>query len=430
MLKKLFGEQNMGRKQKNIWLRIISIFCIMIIAFVLMLTLVMCIPNSAIKQNYDRSMEVFEQEGDGWNRVYTYASGSMIDNLTDRIIISGTMVNDNCSPLSNALSGNGYSRYWHGYLVWVRPLLVLFSYLDIRYILMVVLMFLLTACTLGLNDRLGRGTAWIFTLCMVLAYFIMVPWSLQFCEVFLVTMTALVYITKRYSASKTVAFTGEMFLIIGMVTQYLDFLTAPLVTLGLPLCAVLLINAKELGRDSIIKNWAVLIHSCITWAVGWAAGWAAKWIVGTAILRRNIIEDALNQASFRVSGNDTSKVSRITALAKNIYSAMPFSNVIGKGEKGAMILVAALYIAVFVLMAVLWIKYRKKTESAVYLPIAATALLPVAWVIVMGQHSQIHFFYTYRMFIISWFALLTAYAGCIDWRALKCSISGMKKNRS
>ena len=107
MLKKLFGEQNMGSKQKNIWLRIISIFCIMIIAFVLMLTLVMCIPNSAIKQNYDRSMEVFEQEGDGWNRVYTYASGSMIDNLTDSIIISGTMVNDNCSPLSNALSGNG-----------------------------------------------------------------------------------------------------------------------------------------------------------------------------------------------------------------------------------------------------------------------------------------------------------------------------------
>ena len=187
---------------------------------------------------------------------------------------------------------------------------------------MVVLMFLLTACTLGLNDRLGRGTAWIFTLCMVLAYFIMVPWSLQFCEVFLVTMTALVYITKRYSASKTVAFTGEMFLIIGMVTQYLDFLTAPLVTLGLPLCAVLLINAKELGKDSIIKNWAVLIHSCITWAVGWAAGWAAKWIVGTAILRRNIIEDALNQASFRVSGNDTSKVSRITALAKNIYLSL------------------------------------------------------------------------------------------------------------
>ena len=62
MLKKLFGVENMGKKQGEIWLRLLGIFCAVIIAFILLLTLVMCIPNSAIQENFDRSMEVFENE--------------------------------------------------------------------------------------------------------------------------------------------------------------------------------------------------------------------------------------------------------------------------------------------------------------------------------------------------------------------------------
>lgn len=418
MLKKLFGVENMGKKQGEIWLRLLGIFCAVIIAFILLLTLVMCIPNSAIQENFDRSMEVFEKEGDGWNRAYTYASGSMLDNLTDSIIISETMVNESCSPISNAMSGNGYSRYWHGYLVWVRPLLLVFSYLDIRYILMFVFMFLLAGCTLGINDRLGRMNALIFTFCMTLAYFIIIPWSLQFCEVFLIMMAAMLYVIKRHDASRQTFAIGEMFLVIGMVTQYLDFLTAPLLTLGMPLCLILLLNIKDTGEDSKLKNWAVLIHSCVTWAIGWAVSWIAKWVIGTLILGRNIIEDAVNQASFRVNGNETSHASRLMAIAKNIYSMMPFSNVIGKGEKGAIVLVGIVYIALFVAIIFLWLRYRKKSMWVTYLPVFMTALLPIAWFIVMAQHSQVHFFYTYRILMIAWFAVLTGLAGCIDWKAL------------
>lgn len=419
MLKKLFGAQNMGKKQSRIWLRLLGIFCGTVILFVLLLTLVMCIPNSAIRENYDKSMEVFDNEGDGWIRTYTYASGSMLDNLTDRIIICETMVNENCSPISNAMSGNGYSRYWHGYLSWVRPMLLVFSYLDIRYILMFVFMFLLAACILGLNDRLGRASAWIFTLCMTLAYFIMIPWSLQFCEVFLITMGAVLYVLKRYDSSWGVFAVGEMFLVIGMITQYLDFLTAPLLTLGMPLVVILLLNIRENGRETSFRNWAILIHSCITWAIGWALSLAAKLVIGTAVLGRNIIEDAFNQVAFRVNGNEASKTSRITAIIKNIYSSMPFSNVIGKGEKKAIVLVGIVYILLFAAIIFLWIKYRKKSMWITYLPVFAAGFLPIAWFIVMSQHSQVHFFYTYRIMLITWFALFMSFVGCIDWNAVR-----------
>lgn len=420
MIKKLFGRENMGRGQGQIWLRLLCIFAAVIIAFVLLLYIVMCIPNSAIQENYDRSMEVFDNEGEGWSRVYTYASGSMLDNLTDKIIINETIVNEKCSRISNAMSGNGYGRYWHGYLVWLRPLLLVFSYLDIRYILMLVFMFLLAACIMGIKDRLGSKTAWIFTFCMSLAYFIMVPWSLQFCEVFLITMTAEVYILRRYNASWKPAAVGEMFLIIGMITQYLDFLTAPLLTLGMPLCLILLINIKEMKKASSLRNWAVLIHSCITWAAGWALSWVAKWVIGTLILTdRNIIEEALNQASFRVNGNDSVSVSRIAAIGKNIYAMLPFSNVIGKGEKTAMILIALVYALALAAIIFLWVRYRTKAMWKTYLPVFATALLPIAWYIVMAEHSQVHYFYTYRILMISWFALLAGFVGCIDWQRIR-----------
>ena len=419
MIKKLFGEKNMGKKQGQIWLRLLGIFGGVVAVFVLLLTLVMCIPNSAIMENYNKSMEIFEEEGDGWKRVYTYASGSMLDNLADRIIIAETVVNENCSPISNAMSGNGYSRYWHGYLSWVRPMLLFFSYLDIRYILMFVFMFLMSACVLRINDRLGRAYSWIFTLCMTLVYFIMIPWSLQFCEVFLITMGTMLYVLKRHDSSWDVFSVGEMFLVIGMITQYLDFLTAPLLTLGMPLVIILLLNIKENGADSKLKNWAVLIHSCITWAIGWALSLAAKLVIGTLVLGRNIIEDAFNQVAFRVNGNEDSQVNRIAAIVKNIYSSMPFSNVIGKGEKRAIIIVGIVYIAFFAAIIFLWIRYRRKSMWVTYLPVFAAAFLPIAWFIVMAQHSQVHFFYTYRIMIITWFAVLAGFTGCIDWNAVR-----------
>lgn len=416
MLRELFGQENMGEKQSKIWLRLAAVFAITVAAFVLLLTVVMCIPNAAIEENYNASMEVFEEEGNGWNRAFNNASGSMLDNLTDSIIIGESWVNEDCSPINNAMSGNGYSRYWHGYLVWVRPILLVFSYLDIRYILMLTFMLLFAANVLLFSKRLGNAVSYAYAFCLALGYFIMVPWSLQFCEVFLIMMISTLVLLKKYDASWKVSTIGEIFLFIGLLTQYLDFLTAPLLTLGMPLCAVLLINVKELGDSSKPKNWATLIHSCITWAIGWALGWVAKWVVGTIILRRNIIEDALNQAAFRVNGNEASKASRFTALAKNIYSMMPFSNVIGKGEKGAMILVGLLYLIIFGLVVVLWVKRRRKAMWVNYLPVLMVAVLPFAWFVVMAQHSQIHFFYTYRIQMMSYFAVITSFVGCIDWK--------------
>jgi hypothetical protein len=417
-LKKMFGRDNMGKGLGRIWLRLLVIFCVTIAVFVLLLTLVMFIPNSAIEENYNASMEVFEEEGDGWKRMFNNASGSMLDNLTDRIIICGTMVNEDCSAISNAMSGNGYSRYWHGYLVWVRPLLLVFTYLDIRYILMLVFMMLFAANVLGMSRRLGAGVAYVYAFCLGLAYFIMVPWSLQFCEVFLIMMGTTLFFLRKYDVSWKISLVGEIFLVIGLVTQYLDFLTAPLLTLGLPLCVLLLINAAQMGGKAVLRSWAMAIHSCITWAFGWGVGWAAKWIVGTVVLGRDrgIIEDALSQAAFRVNGNAASKASRVTAIVKNAYTMLPFSSVIGNGERLAMVLVGLVYLVVLVAVLALWVRRRKRGAWKAYLPVVFVAALPVLWFVVMAQHSQVHFFYTYRIQMISYFGIMSSFVCCIRWK--------------
>ena len=118
--------------------------CVALIAvFVLLMTLVYMIPNSKIEWHREYSLYVFYDIEETWesfgNLFGLHSQPGMMDNTTDRIMIREALIGDeSMSALEAAIYMNGYTRYWHGYQVVLRPLLVLYQLHQIRYLNMFI----------------------------------------------------------------------------------------------------------------------------------------------------------------------------------------------------------------------------------------------------------------------------------------------------
>lgn len=71
-----------------------------------------------------------------------------------------------------------------------------------------------------------------------------------------------------------------VFLIIGMATSYVDFLTYPFVSLGIPLVIWLILDNEE----KVIQKLGKMVWNSGFWCAGYAGMWAGKWILGSILL--------------------------------------------------------------------------------------------------------------------------------------------------
>lgn len=131
-----------------------------IMAGTVLLTLVYMLPTEKMEQNVRSSIDIFYTESVYPMQVQGYKS-TQLDNETDAVMLLGaiysggdktaleramcveridfTKTHSLCVDLIQYAWENKvpdsvaeYSRYWHGYMVWLKPLLSLFDYADIR----------------------------------------------------------------------------------------------------------------------------------------------------------------------------------------------------------------------------------------------------------------------------------------------------------
>lgn len=106
-------------------------FLVMIIVYVSLLSFAYSFSNENIKTNQAESLSILENEGDYPSLSKPDLKGSQLDNFTDKLMIDRTKKNVE-NPLKAAMSINNYSRYWHGYQIFLRPLLIFINYGSIR----------------------------------------------------------------------------------------------------------------------------------------------------------------------------------------------------------------------------------------------------------------------------------------------------------
>lgn len=382
-------------------------------------TICLCalLPNEPIQRHVLDSCEQLSREG--LYREFLGFKLFQMDNYTDTIMLFESVSIDEKAPicstmsnkiyksedyfnlvgdLKNYLEGNmdglkefEYSRYWHGYLVILRPLLEFFNYQQIRIINYFTFMALLMVLLTSIWKSIGKKECVIFLFSQIVVSLPLIPYNLQFSWTFYIAYIAsLLIICKEKRHKNSEYFIYMFFFVIGGLTSFIDLLVTPIITVGLPLTILQVMRKDETTQKKLVR----IIGVSIAWAVGFAFIWGAKWIIGSWITGTNIVSDAINQMFIRTTGS-TWKGMELTV--SNIVSFV-FATL-----QARHLLILLVILVVVALMAYVLCMKNAKTfiENSWLLLIAC---MPLVWYFVLREHSIQHGWFTWRALVVTLFA--------------------------
>lgn len=279
-----------------------------------------------------------------------------------------------------------YARYWHGYLTVLRPLLAVFDLSMLRIILTIILFGLSIILLYLIAKKLDFILSIIFFIGLASVEYFYLGFSLQGIFVFLIMMIASIIILKCDKIKNV----GYLFFIVGMLTNFFDFLTVPLVTLGVPLILLMLIRQKNEENKNIKKVIFEIIKISILWGIGYAGTWLVKWILVDLIYDRSLLSTALGQVAYRSTGLDYSGILVILANLGyemiNIYIS---------------VLITILFVIIDCVITKKKNKEEKIEEKQSLVPYILIGVMPIVWYLVLKNHSINHSFFTYRNLILT-----------------------------
>lgn len=407
---------------------ILVLYVVLMAVFTGAMTRSYSLNNKRIVNHVYESAQTIEKEG-VYPRVILNAEKAQLDNFTDSWMLTIAMGIDGKTPIDSAMScyykfnedsedkaenllsvvrgekteEYEYTRYWHGYQVFLRPLLQVFNYEEIRYINMFGIMGLFMIATYLLKEKIGAGSAIAFVVSMLMSMIIIVPMSMQFSSLYYVTMISIVLLAMFSKKIMKKDLMYVFFFLVGAFTSFFDLLTAPIMTLGFSL---IVYSYLELKENSIGKNTVEIISKSFSWSMGYIMTWSGKWIIAELITKKNVITNALDQVLSRTSSqvNEVS-ISKIDVIIKNVSKYIEGLNI--------------KLILVIIVIALIFFIIMKKKNSINMLPTLLVAFYPIVYYVVMTNHAFIHFWFTYRNLTVSCFAILSFILYTIDFDRYK-----------
>lgn len=369
------------------------------------MVLVHCIPASWLEGNVAESLKWLDSEG-MYKTMFFGVDGTMLDNYTDRLMVNMNRISNTGNPFYIAMDNLGYSRYWHGYQVFLRPLLMFFDIREIRYLGMFVFFILLCLVFARLCKKVNIGMALAFLITIISLCIVILPVSLQFSSVFNISFLFILYLLQFKDITKA-KYIPLAFMVVGMLTSFIDLLTVPMLTLGLPLIIYIVLNIKN-GKDGWLDNFKALLIVCVAWCMGYGVCWFSKWLIASVVTKRNVVKIAIEQIFFRTGGNEQYPVTRMGTIKKNLDTFFGQS-------QGLVVVLAAVFAVLLILALIFRTNWKHVRQATLFLGIAA---FPYVWYFVLANHSDIHAWFTYRLQGMTVFALLTALMLLIDWQKI------------
>lgn len=390
------------------------------------------VSREGIRGNVEESFETLEGEGlypraagedQRWrsdnyttafmlNIAYTSASGNVRGTFAGSYFLQ-EVGRDPITSLGDALSSQtpgdaAYARYWHGWLVFVRPLLLVLNLMQIRQLLLLIVTALITL--LGcLLYRCGRSVSagLVPALAMAAVCFPVICLTPAFSFSFVIALAASCVVCADRLGGGALLRSREpglghlpvFFFVLGAVTVYLDFLDNPIVTLGLPLGVYLFLNREETGAR---RTALLLVACCALWGVGYLSLWAAKWVISSALTGQDVLAEAFSQVELRVGneGNEGEGFTRLDALIRNFSLMFPAWSL--------KVLFALAVACAVAFVALLRTGRLPRVSPVAPAALVLVALLPYAWYLVLSNHSYIHWWFTWRNQAVTVFCLLLA----------------------
>lgn len=290
-----------------------------------------------------------------------------------------------------------YMRYWHGSMSILRPLFVFFNIEQIYFLNAIVISLLAIILLIMLIKTKIKELVLAYILGLVMCSAFMVPLCLEYFWTFLIMFIVSILGIRLDKKRKNL---NILFLLSGMITCYLDFLSTETITLLVPLLIVLVIRYKEKRVNNFKEGIKFALKSAIFWGIGYVGMWISKWILASLILNVNALDYVRYNMLSRMLPGGISNLP-IRAINTNILMLFPINLI--KNKNIIWILLACIVIMEIILI-------RKKHWKQLWFPtlLIMIAIVPYIRYVLLASHSFTHFFFTYRAQITSIMAISLA----------------------
>ncbi len=396
--------------------RFVLTYLLIISGFTAMLYFVYSLPNRYVSSNILESTDVLRQEGI-YPTKFVNNYFFRLDNYTDFRMIDISISGDEDAPLVSAFLnyedyGRGdmadgidamargqkitehttYSRYWHLYVVFVKPLLLLFDYQGIR-IFNYFLFFLSLGYLLFLiNKKIGMDVAILFMVSMVPFNPFLIPMSMFFMICFMTMIVASICLLSCSGKMKQ-SNLYIIFFIIGSFISSVDLLSTPQITFVIPF---ILYELSKKSKNALSQ----LFFSGFSWVAGYAIVWASKFIIGYFVTGQNLFLDAFEVAQIRTSSTISTNSGNIDLSFATLFNRM--SDFMTAHLFFALVVIIAIVISLIILYRIR--KPWSIVKNNVYLLLIALAV--PCWFIILRNHSFQHLFFTCRAWLATLFPIL------------------------
>lgn len=394
-------------------LKVLAMIVAGVLLGAILITLVYCIPVN--QTNAQKSIDSLE--GEGWYPSATQLKSSLdtyfhsylpgvLDGATDGLMLEKATRQIEGNPLWEAMNMEGYTYYWHGYVVILRVLLLFMDYEQFRFLNCILQLMMMFFVAHFIWEKKGQR----YALALLTSYFLMMPMamflSLQFSWIFYIAMALSLLICYRHTwfTEKRIPY---IFVIVGMLTSFFDLLTYPLYTWAFPLLLLILLSEDGQKALNYVKT---VVVSGLGWILGYAGMWFGKWALAGWIVHRNVIQEAWDEVLFR-SGSEESLnlIARLEALYDNwkhyeypLYTAL-----------------LAIWLTWFIYKSLNGkTQIVRQEKNGAYLLITLSSFV---WYFVLANHTLGHHFFTYRIWGVAITGILFLFCGSIAICKDNCS---------
>lgn len=426
MDKKLLGKEAENTNTRRIIKKVRNQLILLIggaLAGLLALILVYCIPTEPMEEHIYQSLPMLEKEFVSSELIDGYP-GSLTGSFTDCLMLENAVYQSHEHTMLEQIlfmyrgeSGMGdgwatgysltdyiegieqpreveYARYWHGYLVVLKPLLFLTTFNALRIMSSAFQLILVGMIVIGLCRRKEEFLGMAFLVSMPFLYYFGLYASLSLSICFYIMAGLMLMQLKWDEGLRKHGWYGEFFLIAGMLTSYFDFLTYPLITLAFPLCVCL-----YLDKDGANKGLKRLVGYSMEWGVGYLGLWVLKWVLADILTGGSVIKvglDAILERADVAASESTRMGGFFFVLRQNMSAYFNWGfYLLGLG------------IAVWLIRTIL--KKKKEITKKTFcegMVLLAVALYPLIWFFFTQNHSDEHWIFTFKILAVTVFACI------------------------
>lgn len=302
-----------------------------------------------------------------------------------------------CEELHKLVNGaspaavTDYARYWHGYRVYLWPLLEHFSLATVRLINAILILSTVVACYLGLRAIIGTTAAAVFTVVLLSLTDLWLAWRISTHAVSLafillgVAGFALLYDRWRnpYLAVAVAALCGAVF-------NFLDILVNP--PMMPMLFAFIVLAAQPRPHDATPQplgaGWLAALVA-VSWFGAYALTWGTKWALATwaSPTPDATWGETLAQIIARLHGHEIGHPPILS------IPLLPTVRMFGK----AFISFGVVVVIVLAIAVYRHVRDNRTTfDRRRFLILVAPVLIPIVWFELLSNHTQTHMQFTYR----------------------------------